>query len=303
MKASVYDCKYRSEERRLLLQENSTKKVDTRAVRFIEEKNKLKNRENCYILDIGCGYGGVSRRRFSKHPNAKILGIDKNTEVMQNLNQQYKNTNCRYASFDIASETFEQDFEAFLKENNYPKFDVIIFAYVLQHLADPCLALRKVKKFLAKDGFVFVRGGDDGNKLAYNDDGLVKQVIDLYLEAEGVSDRFNGRKIYSQLLACGYKKPRLFFETLDTSAMSATQKRDLFFQTFSYRINVYDYLYKNYCKNPAIKKKKYDVKNAQIKKNRKLMTDLLAQLRKKFLDPEFWYAETQVVGIAQNSED
>ena len=90
-------------------------------------------------------------------------------------------------------------------------------------LQDIQQVLKKLKLLLNQNGAIIVRGSDDGSKLACNDENLVGKIINLYNKAEGISDRYNGRKIYSQLWESGFKDVKMFFNVLDTSQLNKEQ--------------------------------------------------------------------------------
>lgn len=283
---SKYSASAFDEVKRLELQSKATKKLDDKVINYVVKQGKLKTR-NFAVLDVGCGYSGVAKSRFSKFQNAKVLGIDINQTVVEQNNLNNKNPNFLYATFDIENENFADDFSAYLKQNNLPKFDVIFLSYVLQHLKNPESALKKLKPFLNKGGFIIVRGSDDGSKMTYHDKNLVEKIIKLYNKAEGISDRYNGRKIYSQLYDAGFENIKMFFEVKETSALTSQQKQAVFAQSFSYRANIFKTLVSE---NPNI-----EVHKQNLVKMEKYLSDL----EKQFQDPKFWYSELQLVGIGQ----
>lgn len=274
------------EIKRLELQGVATQKLDNKVINYVIKQGNLKSK-NFAVLDVGCGYGNVAKSRFAKFENAKVLGIDINKEVIEINKQNNQSPNFSFANFDVEDENFTQDFSAYLTQNNLPKFDIIFLSYVLQHLKNPDLALQKLKTFLNKGGFIIVRGSDDGSKMAYHDKNLVQKIIRLYNKADGISDRFNGRKIYTQLFDAGFENIKMFFEVKETATLSPAQKQVVFDQSFSYRTNIF--------KTLASENPKVEIHKQNLAK----MERYLADLEKQFQNPKFWYCELQMVGIAR----
>lgn len=283
---SKYSASAFDEVKRLELQSKATKKLDDKVINYVMKQGQFKDK-NFFVLDVGCGYANVAKSRFSKFENAKVLGIDINQIVIEQNNLDNKNPNFSYARFDLEDENFVEDFSLYLRQNNLPKFDIIFLSYVLQHLKNPDIALEKLKPFMKEGGFIIVRGSDDGIKMAYHDKNLVEKIIKLYNQAEGISDRYNGRKIYTQLFESGFKSIKMFFEVKETSSLSPQQKQVVFEQSFSYRTNIF--------KTLASENPKIEIHKQNLAK----MERYLADLEKQFQNPKFWYAELQMVGIAQ----
>ena len=275
-----------NEQNRLELQAKATQKLDNEVINYVITKGKLKAK-NFFVLDVGCGYGNVAKSRFLKFENAKVLGIDINKDVITQNNLNNQNPNFSFENFDIEDENFEKDFSLYLKQNNLPKFDIIFLSYVLQHLKNPDIALEKLKPFMNKGGFIIVRGSDDGSKMAYHDKNLVAKIIKLYNSADGISDRLNGRKIYSQLYMAGFESIKMFFEVKETAALLPAQKQVVFDQSFSYRTNIFKTLAEEHPNNQL------------HTQNLAKMEKYLCELQALFQNPKFWYAELQMVGVGQ----
>lgn len=281
---SKYSSSLFDEEKRLELQSLATRNIDNNVLNFISQKLEC---GKINILDVGCGYAKSVEDKFKKFENSTILGVDINQKIIEKNNKNNKNPNYKYQSFDVENPEFVEEFSHYLETEKLPKFDVIFIAYVLQHLKNPIETLKKLKLFLNDGGYIIIRGSDDGCKMSYNDQNLIDKIINLYNQTQGVSDRFNGRKIYSQLLEADFKEIKMFFDVKDTSCLSLQEKHEMFFQTFSYRINIYKLLAQE---NPD---------NQIYKDNLKLMQTYLNELEKQFENPLFWYAETQIIGIGK----
>lgn len=95
-------------------------------------------------LDVGCGKGGFGLTlRGALGPEAQIVGIDAVPENVQAA--------LATLAFDRVSEGyFPSDFAS----SQLPKFDLISFMDVLEHMYDPWSVIRTTKSFLGREGRV-----------------------------------------------------------------------------------------------------------------------------------------------------
>jgi hypothetical protein len=83
----------------------------------------------------------------------------------------------------------------------------------------------------------------------------------------------------------GFKDIKMFFDVLDTSQLNKEQRLKMFYESFSYRINIFKTLEQKYPDNKKIKQQKLQ------------MEKYLKNLERLFQVPNFWYAETQFLGV------
>lgn len=95
---------------------------------------------NSKVLDVGCAQGYLARELLKK--KCEIIGIDNDKESL--------NITKRYCKKVILSDL--DDFNNNLNE----KFDVIIFGDILEHLKEPLLLLKKLKKNIKGSGYILV---------------------------------------------------------------------------------------------------------------------------------------------------
>lgn len=282
---SSYKAEIRTELRRLKIQAKNTREPDMNAIDYVLKK--LPHLEELNILDMGCAYGYVTKDRFSFLHNAKVVGVDRSAKLIEYANENSMFPGCSYHIVDLEDDEFIDNMEEIMEKRGIEKFDIIFASLVIHHLKNPNKLLRNVRRLLSSDGFIIIRGSDDGSMVTFNDDGLIKKIIDLHLSCDGISDRLNGRKIYSQLTSSGYKNVKMINWVKEISNMDLDERNDIFIERFSYRKN---YLNTIYEKDPY---------NANNKKRLDEMEYLLSELENKFADESFWYSEIDFVGVAQ----
>ena len=94
------------------------------------------------LLELGLGHGyttGIFSRRFGRH-----VVLEGSPAVIRNFRD--KRPAC-------AAEIIETYFEAFTTDE---RFDVIVMGFILEHVDDPVLILRRFRKFLAPGGRMFL---------------------------------------------------------------------------------------------------------------------------------------------------
>ena len=174
-----------------------------------------------------------------------------------------------------------------MEKYNIPHFDIFFSSLVIHHLKNPNKFLRRIRRYLSDNGYIILRGSDDGSVLTYGDDGLIAKILELHHGTDGISDRFNGRKIYSQLVSSGYTDVRMMNYVKDISSLDMDERYDVFIERFSYR--------RNYLKLVSDD----DAYNFDKRNNLEMMDIALEKLENKFSEQSFWYCETDFVGIAR----
>ena len=282
---SSYKAENKSELKRLRIQAINTREPDQNAIKYVLDH--MPQKEQLSILDMGCAYGFVTKDRFAKIPNAKVIGVDRSDLLIDYAKENSMFNGASYYVLDLEDEEVIDNLYEIMQKENIEKFDIIFASLVIHHLKNPNKLLRNIRKVLADDGYIIIRGSDDGSIVTYNDDGLIQKVVDLHLSCDGISDRLNGRKIYSQLVSSGYKNVKMINWVKEVSGMDLDERNEIFIERFSYR--------KNYIKTQCEK----DPYNAANRKKLEEMEYLLSELENKFSEESFWYSEIDFVGVAQ----
>lgn len=151
------------------------------------------------VLEAGCGVGAQTAIIAKNSPDASITSIDISKESLnaaKNLIEKEGIKNVQLKQADIMELPFEKE-----------SFDHIFICFVLEHLLDPVIALKELKKYLKKGGSITVIEGDHGScyfnpeteesVMAWNS--LIKAQEDLG------GDPMIGRRIYPLLEDAGFK--------------------------------------------------------------------------------------------------
>ena len=215
------------------------------------------------------------------------MGIDKSSKCIDYANEHNTSDRFDYQVMDLESPDFLSNIQDYMDKNGIEKLDLITLTLLLHHLNYPIKALRNLRKILSDDGFILVRGSDDGSMVAYNDNGLVQKIIEHHLAIPGISDRLNGRKIYSQLSTSGFKDIKMMNYVKEISTKEFDERMDIFNERFSYRTNYIASLLK---KDPS---------NMEYRNQLDWMEYALSQLEEIFGNDSLWYQEVDFVGIAR----
>ncbi|KQV13861.1 SAM-dependent methyltransferase [Pseudomonas sp. Root329] len=98
--------------------------------------------EACSLLELGLGHGyttDIFSRRFVRH-----VVLEGSPAVIQNFRDKHP---------DCKAEIVETWFERFDTDE---RFDVIVMGFILEHVEDPLLILRRFREFLAPGGKMFL---------------------------------------------------------------------------------------------------------------------------------------------------
>jgi SAM-dependent methyltransferase len=117
------------------------------------------------LLELGLGHG-LTTDRFSKHFSRHLV-LDGSKAVIELFRSQYRDSKAEIL------ETYFEDFET------DERFDVIVMGFVLEHVADPGLILRKYRKLLKPGGrcFVSVPNGESLHRRFGHAAGLLDDVM------------------------------------------------------------------------------------------------------------------------------
>ena len=240
-----------------------------------------------WILDLGCAYNYVGNMRFGKMKNVRVLGIDISEKCLTFAAEHSDPEKFVFRKLDLEDIMMEENLRDIMDELGIHKFDLMFGALLTLHLKKPVTVLKKLRRFLADDGYIVLRGSDDGSVLALNDDGLVRKIVEKCITTVGFSDRLNGRKLYHQLEAAGYRDVKVETFIKDISGKDIDERDEIFFERFSYRIN-------NFKKIMAA-----DPTNETKRSDYLFMKYALEELEEMFTNHDFWYCEHDFLAYAR----
>lgn len=327
VKNGLYQPSTPKEDKRLGIQAQNTKFIDDTCIQEvldgITSQNILSHTKESglIVLDIGCGNGSVGKDRFIGPEFTKILGIDKDKQVieqafhdqdqeLQRLDNEEAKTKdektaidekrkairkFKYDCIDIEKDSFKTDLSRFMRNVDvYEKFDIIFIAQVLHFIKkDSERLLLDLKDFLKPGGVIIIRESDDGSKIAYNNrpmkddkdeaEVVLKEIIDCTAALNNVADRYMARRVFGMLKRCGFENIKAKSFMCDVSGLNETERENLFLECFSWRYDAVRAENNNSDRAAAVKKMKSN----------------LDKLEKAFKsNNDFWFCTYEYVFIA-----
>ena len=120
--------------------------------KFLKKFNNLAS--GTKVLDIGCGTGEFIAELQKK--GCEVWGVDFNknhTEIARN-------------KFGLKN-IFAMDFSDFLDKEDLPKFDIVTFFGLLEHIDNPLKLVQKVEKIIKPDGIIATSAPSKENLVVY----------------------------------------------------------------------------------------------------------------------------------------
>ena len=286
IRKSLYTSDGDREYDRLMVQSKNTHACDMAVLNKLISKID-KGGKPLWILDLGCAYNFVGNMRFGKMENVRVLGIDISDKCLDYAQKTSDPEKFVFRKIDLEDMFFEETMRDTMIELGIESFDIMFGALLLLHLKKPVTVLKRLRKFLSHDGYMILRGSDDGSVLAVNDDGLIKKIVDKCNTTVGFSDRQNGRKLYNQLVSAGYIDVKVETFIKDRSGKDIDERDEIFFERFSYRINNFNKILKA------------DPNNESKRNDFLFMKYALEELEEMFSNQDFWYCEHDFIAYGR----
>lgn len=281
---SGYDSAIKPERRRLKRQAAYSAEHDAKSFEYAI--SRMNERKELIGLDVGCADGYVTELRFKpEYGFKKVIGIDYNQTLIDRVNAEDHGM-FHYHMMNIESRSFDDDMQDLMEEEDVDAFDVIFCALTLHHLKNPSRMLMKLRRYLRKGGALIIRGVDDGAMLAYDDGGLVEQILDDCTRQSNSSDRYHGRKYYPWLRGVGFSDIKMNYQVDDTTQMDFDAREDFFHYYFDFRLQ--------YTLRPLNK----DPQNPQFIQDHERMVANLEKLEQLFIRPDFYFSTLTISCIA-----
>ena len=97
------------------------------------------------ILDVGCGFGLLSKELKKTYPKLDLYGIEHAKEASQSSHKILKLLQCNIENMALIKSKLKTQ-----------QFDVIIFSDVLEHFYDPVGIIKSSQSLLKQDGIIVV---------------------------------------------------------------------------------------------------------------------------------------------------
>lgn len=127
------------------IDEKERKYLETNIVRYINTFQLIPMRKGLKILDVGVGPGHLSIL-IRVVLNAKVYGID----IRNHTNERA----ARFHLYDIHYKMVNIEKEIIPYEDEY--FDVVLFTETIEHLNEPQIALKEIRRVLHNEGFLIL---------------------------------------------------------------------------------------------------------------------------------------------------
>jgi len=155
------------------------------------------------ILDVGCGPGTITADLADRVSPGTVTAVEITAEALaiaQDEIARRGTPNVRFAVADVHALDFPDN-----------TFDVVHAHQVLQHVADPVLALREMRRVCKPGGVVAARDGDYGGFRWFPEVPGLQEWLRLYqgLATSNSGHPDAGRRLRSWALAAGFGRDRV----------------------------------------------------------------------------------------------
>ena len=203
----------------------------------------LEGKKDIEVLDVGSNNGNTIMNSAVREFDVKhIIGLEYSDKMYQESLKHVDGTPYRPYQMDVEAEDFDDQLKLICKENNIEGFDLIFVSFLLLHLKKPGALIRRIKKFLKPDGYIFIRDVDDQQIVSYPDPNhIVKSFKDIDASLAHTGYRFMARELYTHLKQAEYQNIEIIGEDVSTIGRDYDERRELMDMNFSYiRENVVD---------------------------------------------------------------
>ena len=161
------------------------------------------------VLEAGCGIGAQTVILAKNSPDALITSIDISEDSLKRAQERIRKEG-------ITNVTFHQGdiYHLLLKPES---FDHIFVCFVLEHVADPLLALKHLYPLLKKGGTITVIEGDHGSTFFHPENADARRAIDCLVEIQRQigGNALIGRQLFPLVTGAGFSdvhvSPRMVY--------------------------------------------------------------------------------------------
>ncbi|MFA5294382.1 MAG: class I SAM-dependent methyltransferase [Methanoregulaceae archaeon] len=155
------------------------------------------------VLEAGCGTGAQTVILARNSPGAQITSVDISPESVRRAEERVRREGIANVTFQ-AGDLFDLPFAD-------QSFDHIFLCFVLEHLADPVLALQRLIPLLRVGGTITVIEGDHGSAFFCPDSTEARDAIAclVQLQREMGGNALIGRELYPLVTRAGFSDVRV----------------------------------------------------------------------------------------------
>ncbi|GAA2029112.1 methyltransferase domain-containing protein [Catenulispora yoronensis] len=151
------------------------------------------------VLDVGCGPGTITMDLAERVAPGTVTAVEITADALRLAQDEAAargTANVRFAVADVHALDFPDD-----------TFDVVHAHQVLQHVADPVLALKEMRRVCKPGGVVAVRDSDYGGFRWFPEDPAMDTWLTAYMDLARANDANPdaGRRLRSWALAAGFQ--------------------------------------------------------------------------------------------------
>jgi SAM-dependent methyltransferase len=155
------------------------------------------------VLEAGCGVGAQTVTLVQRSPQAEFTCVDISADSLEQARRRIdasSSPNVRFLQADIHALPFEA-----------ASFDHVFVCFVLEHLARPDDALRRLKQLLKPGGSITVIEGDHGSTFFHPESAAAREAIECQVELQrrAGGDALIGRRLYPLLAEAGFRDVRV----------------------------------------------------------------------------------------------
>jgi len=155
------------------------------------------------VLECGCGTGAQTVHLASRNPQTRIVSVDISPKSLAQARERMAAAGHRNVEF-VEGNIFDLPFSD-------EEFDHVFLCFVLEHLAEPAMALRAVSRVLRNDGTLTVIEGDHGSWYCYPETSEARTAVQCLIDIQAKlgGDGLIGRRLYPLLVSAGFRDVRV----------------------------------------------------------------------------------------------
>lgn len=148
------------------------------------------------VLEVGCGIGAQTVHLLASSPAAHIVAVDRSEESLAQARTRVPESTVEFQQADLYDLPFAD-----------ASFDHLFVCFVLEHLADPEVALAGLRRVLRPGGTITAIEGDHRSAFFHPDSTDAQAAIDclIQLQVRAGGDSLIGRRLQPLLTSSGYQ--------------------------------------------------------------------------------------------------